>query len=248
MVFAAGLGTRLKPFTLHHPKAMVEVGGIPMVRRVIEHLRDCAGVTDVIVNVHHFSDQIVEYLSDQDLGVTIEISDESGLLLDTGGGIAKARGMLDTSDNEPFIVHNADIFTTIDYGAMIEDHMTSGRDVTLLGADRNTSRYLFFEKKSHQLKGWMNISTGEQRPAAFDPNGLDRLAFGGVHVITPRQFFDRLEIWREEKGDVFSIMPFYLGNINDLNIGAWRQPDGSVWIDVGRPETLEEARALFADR
>ncbi len=245
MVFAAGLGTRLKPFTLNHPKAMVEVGGIPMVRRVIEHLRDCAGVTDVIVNVHHFSDQVVKYLSSQNIGVKIEFSDESDLLLDTGGGIAKARTLLDAPDNEPFIVHNADIFSTIDYSAMIEDHIVAGRDVTLLGADRSTSRYLFFEQESLRLKGWMNLSTGEQSPEAFDPHGLERLAFGGVHVITPRKFFERLEIWRKEKGDVFSIMPFYLGNINHLNIGAWKQPEESVWIDVGRPETLEQARAHF---
>lgn len=246
MVFAAGLGTRLKPFTLQHPKAMVEVGGKPMVQRVIEHLRDSVGVDEVVVNVHHFADEVESFLRGKDLGVKILISDERNELLDTGGGLAYARNLLDMPENEPFIVHNADIFSTIDYGNMIEEHRKSGRDVTLLGADRKTSRYLYFDPASdNNLKGWMNIAIGEQRPGNFDTERLKRLAFGGVHVVTPRRFFVELEKWKEEQGDVFSIMPFYLGNLGKLKIGAWEQPKDSTWIDVGKPETLEEARRLF---
>lgn len=238
LVFAAGLGTRLKPFTLEHPKALVPVGGVPMLQRVICKLRD-AGVDTIVVNVHHFADQIIDFIKDNDnFGVNIHISDESDLLLDTGGGMLKARKWLD--GDEPFIVHNADILTDFDITDMVHAFENSKADATLLVAPRKTSRYLYFDSR---LRGWANISTGATAPAGFVPNDkLTPLAFGGVHVVSPR-IFDALEDYASEP--VFSIVPFYVAMANRLNITPFVQPQGSIWLDVGKPESLLQANQLF---
>lgn len=140
MIFAAGLGTRLRPLTDHMPKALVPVAGKPMLERVILRLKE-AGFNEITVNIHHFGEQIIDFLRTHDnFGTEIHISDERGMLLDTGGGIKKARPFLD--GQEPFLVHNADILTDIDLAGLYRHHLESDAESTLLVSERKTSRYL----------------------------------------------------------------------------------------------------------
>lgn len=240
IIFAAGLGTRLKPFTLEHPKALVPVGGVPMLGRVIRKLVG-SGVTEIVVNVHHFAQQVIDYIGNNDFGVPIYISDESDELLDTGGGVLKARSRLD--GDEPFIVHNADILTDFDIVDMYNKHIKSGADVTLLCAPRKTARYFFFGKESNKLCGWANIQTGETRPDGFAVSEeLQQLAFNGVHIMSP-SVFDVLELYA--KTAKFSISNFYIDNISNLTIRAYNPDYDYMWLDVGKPETLEQANRLI---
>lgn len=243
MVFAAGMGTRLRPLTDHKPKALVEVGGVPMIKRVILRLKS-AGATEIVVNVHHLGNMIVDYLKANDnFGCEIHISDESGLLLDTGGGILNARRWLDGT--EPFIVHNADIITDLDLKEMYESHLRSGADASLLVADRNTSRYLMFDN-DRRLHGWINRSTGETRPQGFvdDPAKYTPLAFGGIHVVSP-SVFPTLASYSDT--EVFSIIPYYLSECNDLRFVGYIPEQPYRWCDIGKIETLKEAERIFGD-
>lgn len=236
LIFAAGLGTRLKPFTDFHPKALAPVGGIPMLQRVITKLRD-AGVTTFVVNVHHFSDQIIEFLKKNDcFGTEILISDESGLLLDTGGGVLNAHHLL--GDSEPVILHNADILTDFPMSEMIEKHLSTGADVTLLTDSRTTSRYLCFDS-DNRMKGWINVNTNQTLPSGFSVGGDIRLlAFGGVHIISPA-IFPLLEKFSNELK--FSIIPFYADSCNRLDIRCFIPAESYFWHDIGNPKSLEEA-------
>lgn len=241
IIFAAGLGTRLQPFTLSHPKALVEVNGKPMLQRVIERLRD-ASVTDIVVNVHHFAQQITDFLSvNNNFGCNISISDESDMLLDTGGGIAKAAPLLE--GDTPFIAYNADILTDFDIQAMIESHKSSNADVTLLTSHRDSSRQLYFDSSS-RLRGWQNLKTGETRPAGFTPdNAVTPLSFNGVHIIKPR-ILPLLEEYAKDK-PVFSITPFYVENIGRMDIHAFTPEKDYQWYDIGRNDTLAKARLSY---
>jgi NDP-sugar pyrophosphorylase family protein len=241
LVFAAGLGTRLKPFTLEHPKALVEVGGVPMLGRVIRKLK-AFGVTEIVVNVHHFANQVKEYLGSADFGVTIHISDESDELLDTGGGVLKAQPWLDGS--EPFVVHNADVLTDVDIKDMYAQHLASGADVTLLCAPRKTARYFYFDALSKRLQGWANTQSGETRPAGFAPTSeMLQLAFNGVHIMSP-SVFNALKSYAS--ANKFSISPFYIDNAAKLDIRAYVPQYDYQWLDVGKPETLELANKLIS--
>lgn len=240
MIFAAGLGTRLRPLTDNMPKALVPVAGQPMLQRVILRLK-AAGFDDITVNVHHFGEQIIEFLRANDsFGATIHISDERSELLDTGGGIKKARPWLD--GNEPFLVHNADILSDIDLAAFYRLHQESNAEATLLVSRRNTSRYLLFDN-DYQLHGWTNKSTGEVKPEGFtyEPASLQELAFGGIHVISPSLFRcmddDR---WTGK----FSIIPFYLSVCRKVVIKGYPLQDAR-WFDIGKPETLKEADEYY---
>lgn len=243
IIFAAGLGTRLQPFTLSHPKALVEVNGKPMLQRVIERLRN-AGITQIVVNVHHFAPQIVEFINRNDsFGCDIKISDESSLLLDTGGGIAKAADMLD--GDEPFIAYNADILSDFDINKMIEAHKNSGADVTLLTSTRSSSRQLYFDS-SHRLRGWQNLKTGECRPASFSPDeSCSGASFNGIHIIN-RKALQLLKRHAAVK-PVFSITPFYIDNISNLDIRSYTPVETYQWYDIGRNETLAAARTGFRE-
>lgn len=241
LIFAAGLGTRLRPLTNDRPKALVEVGGKTMLERVITHLADC-GVDDFTINVHHFADKIIDYLKEhENFGHSIHISDERDLLLDTGGGLMKARKYLD--GDEPFIVHNADILTDLDLKAMYDFHLKHEALATLLVKKRETQRYFLFDD-SHRLKGWVNIKTGETKPKGFvyNPEQVQALAFGGVHVISPA-IFDILEKYATDK--VFSITPFYTEMCHDYQFYGYQPINAYKWLDVGKPETLAQAIQLF---
>lgn len=237
-IFAAGLGTRLKPFTEHHPKALVPIGGVPMLQRVIEKLK-AAGVTDFVVNVHHFADQITNFLSaNSNFGVNIAISDETGLLRDTGGALLHARHLF--PGNEPILIHNADILTDFDVNDMASKHMIHKADVTLLCDKRESSRQLFFDSDTHQLRGWKNLKTGETIPQNFDEieQTCTPLAFGGVHLINPPIL---QAIANYSTDEAFPIIPFYLSIINTHTVIYHTPETRYTWFDIGKPETLAMA-------
>lgn len=241
MIFAAGIGSRLRPITDSIPKALVPVGGIPMLQHTLLRLKGF-GFNDVTINIHHFGQQIIDFLQANDnFGMTIHISDERDELLDTGGGILKAQPFLD--GNEPFLVHNVDILSNIDLGEVYRSHVASGADATLLVSDRNTTRKLLFDKEM-RLHGWLNHSTGEVKPADFMPNAsLNReLAFEGIHVISPT-LFKKMGKGTEWQGK-FSIIPFYLSVCQSMHLQGYELKD-ITWFDIGKPETLQQANEYF---
>ena len=240
MIFAAGLGTRLRPLTDDRPKALVEVGGKTMLERVILRLAD-AGFDDITINIHHFGQKIIDFLAAHgNYGLNLHISDERDMLLDTGGGILKARPFLD--GDEPFLVHNADILTNIDLLAMYQNHLENGALATVLVKERKTSRYFVFDD-DYRLKGWINKTTGETRPSHLCcGNGMRELAFGGIHVMST-SIFHQLE--RYSQGNPrFSTTPFYVDKCSNNLIKGYVQNTPYSWLDVGKPETLNLANEL----
>ena len=248
MIFAAGLGTRLKPITDTMPKALVPVCGQPLLYHVINKLV-AAGYDDLVVNVHHFSDQIIHYLHFHDFGARIAVSDERDFLRETGGGIRYAKHLL-TEDEipgqagndgiEPFLVHNVDIVSNLDLNWLREQHR-EGALATLVASERKTQRYFLFDE-DNRLKGWTNIATGEVRSPFpdIDPDRCRKLAFAGIHLMSPAIFdaFDRYGF-----GDRFSIVDFYLRACADYPIYAAVPPDFQL-VDVGKKETLSEAERV----
>ena len=236
-IFAAGLGTRLKPFTDNHPKALVPVGGVPMLQRVILKLKD-AGISDIVVNVHHFASQIIDFLKDnENFGVNIRISHEKERPLETGGALLYASYLF--PGDEPIMIHNADILTDFDVKEMLAKHEVFNADVTLLVAHRNSTRQIFFDKYTHELKGWKNFTTGESIPADLsDFEQCDGCAFGGVHIMNPSVLE---EIRKYATSDVFPIFPFYLSDISKIKIVSFMPEKSYKWFDIGKPETLQQA-------
>lgn len=233
MIFAAGLGTRLKPLTDHMPKALVPVSGKPMLEHVIEKLK-AAGFDEIVINVHHFANQIIDFLKEKNnFGITIHISDETDFLLDTGGGIKKAAPYFD----EPFLIHNVDILSNTDLKALYNYHLQSGNDATLLVSPRQTTRYLLFNS-DRRLCGWINKDTLQTKPEGFiyQPNVQKEYAFSGIHIISPGLFKYMDEKWNGK----FSIMDFYLQLCQEALIGGYAKEDLQL-IDIGKPETLAKA-------
>jgi len=235
MIFAAGLGTRLAPLTNDRPKAMVEVSGKPLleicIRRLIQY-----GFTDIIVNVHHFAESITSFLQRQNnFGINIQISDETGQLLETGGGLKKAAWFL--NDQAPFLVCNVDILTDLDLQKLYDTHCNSWALATLATRQRDTSRYLLFDEEN-TLVGWKNVKTGETKfpvptKASFTPR-----AFSGIHVINPAIF---KKIKQEGK---FSIIKTYLDLVPHHTLKAYPH-DEDLWLDVGKPESLAKAEEML---
>ena len=240
-VLAAGLGTRLRPFTLTNPKALVEVGGVPMLERVILRLKD-EGFGRIVVNVHHFGGKIEDFLRSKDnFGLDIRISDERELLRDTGGGILYAMPMLG-EDDEPFLVHNVDILSDASLRGLMENHKGSGAGATLLVSGRESSRRLLF--RDGGLCGWKNENSGEYKPAGYLPEEDDRAyAFSGIHVMSPRMV--RREMERQGRQDApFSVIDFYLSSIGHMAVRG-EVAERLQLIDIGKPETLARANALL---
>lgn len=241
MIFAAGIGSRLKPITDTMPKALVPVGGVPMLQRTLLRLKE-AGFTDVTINIHHFGQQIIDFLQQNDnFGLDIHISDERDELLDTGGGILKARPFLE--GDEPFLVHNVDILSNIDLRQVYDGHVQSGADATLLVSDRTTTRKLLFDKEM-RMQGWLNHSTGEVLPEDFVwmPERHRELAFEGIHVISPT-LFKYMGEGTQWQGK-FSIIPFYLSVCKQLHLRGYELKD-ITWFDIGKPETLQKANEYY---
>ena len=238
MVFAAGLGTRLRPITDTMPKALVPICGRPLLFHTVCKLRD-AGYDELVINIHHFPEQIRKYLADNDLGVSIKISDESAELLETGGGINHARELLLPLDG-PFLVHNVDIVSNLDI-AWFRGQTRPDALATLLVSERQTRRYLLFNDDM-RLVGWTDISTGEVRsPYPYlDVSKCRRYAFAGIHNISPAIFqaFDALEVPGR-----FPIIDFYLRACADYPIYGVPAP-GLTLVDVGKIETLAEAERI----
>lgn len=239
LIFAAGVGSRLKPWTDHHPKALVEVGGKPMLGNVIEKMIN-VGIKDIIVNVHHFANQIAEYIKNAGFDANIMLSDETDLLLETGGGLRNALSLI---GKETVLVHNADIFTDFNIREMISVHNERKDNITLLTAERTTSRYFVFDK-NEGMCGWTNVSTGLVRPNNLIINDAFKLrAFNGVHIIEP-VVYDALKEFRPS-GTPFSIVDFYIEYCRKYIIRSFEIPSGSAWFDIGKPDTLEKAREYF---
>ena len=237
MIFAAGLGTRLKPFTDHMPKALVPVAGKPMLEHVINKLKS-AGVDEIVINVHHFAQQIIDFLKEKDnFGIKIWISDETEELLETGGGIKKAAPFF----NEPFLVHNADILSNVDLKDMYDYHLTNGNDATLLVSSRKTVRYLLLDD-TNRVRGWVNKETLQTKPEGFiyQPEVQKEYAFGGIHIISPTLFKYMGNQWTGK----FSIMDFYLQTCKEAQLGGYIKEDLQL-IDIGKPEMLAKAEEFI---
>lgn len=237
LIFAAGLGTRLRPLTDNKPKALVEVGGVPMLERVIVKLI-AAGITEIAVNVHHFPDQIIDFIANRRYPINILISDERHLLLDTGGGLIAAATMLGT--DEPILIHNADILTDFDIAELVEANASSGADATLLVSERQTSRYILFDADG-QMRGWTNAKTGEVLPDSLNNASiLSRLAFGGVHIAGPTLLAD-LAKYAKDKEPAFPIMPYYIDACQRLKIKGFTPSAPYMWHDIGKSDSLAAA-------
>lgn len=236
MILAAGLGTRLRPLTDTRPKALIEVGGKPLLAHVIQTLK-AAGVDQIIINVHHFADQIIDFVqARQHFGIRIEFSREEELL-DTGGGLKKASWFL--QGTEPFILHNVDVLSRISLQDMLEHHHAAGALATLAVRDRATSRYLLFDEHG-RLVGWKSLQQGTERIVRPLQGKPLPLSFLGIHVISPRIFSLMTESGR------FSIIDAYLRLAKEgENIAAYRD-DRSFWLDLGRPENLIKAEEILS--
>ena len=237
MILAAGLGTRLKPWTDHHPKALALVNGKSLLQRNVEYLQQF-GIKEVLVNVHHFADQIIEAIKlNKGWGSDITISDETNEVLETGGGLKKAAWYF--LEEESFVVMNADILTNLKLDAMIAAHQENQSLATLAISDRNTSRYFLFDQSNH-LKGWRNVNTGEEKPANISVQipGLKQMAFSGIHVIQS-SLLPLIE--REGK---FSMVDIYLDLCNEQRISGYDHT-GAILLDVGKPENIIKAEQIF---
>ena len=237
MIFAAGLGTRLKPITDRMPKALVPVGGQPLLWHVIQKLR-AAGFERIVINVHHFADQIIDYIeANQNFGLDIRISDERVALLDTGGGIKHALPLFDPS--MPILIHNVDILSNVDLAALYQATLDSQADALLLVSQRQTKRYLLFADDD-RLCGWTNIETGEVKGSPFTiHHPLKQLAFSGIHVLSPSTFS-----LFEQMPDRFSIIDFYLQYASQCFFKGKAQENLRL-LDVGKLDSLEQAEEFL---
>lgn len=244
MILAAGLGTRLKPWTLEHPKALVPVAGVPMLERVIKKLKS-EGFDKIVVNVHHFADQIVEFLDANDFGVEIFVSDESVELLDTGGGIVKAASLL---AGAPFLVHNVDIVSNADLRGLMTTHEQMRNDFTLLTSDRSSSRKLMFDGDG-KLIGWHNRQLDAYRPESVrtlsGDAGVTEEAFSGIYVVGERGLRGLCDYASTLGRDSFPIMDYLLTLPDDMVI-THRHASDLKLLDIGKPEALAKADEILA--
>ena len=245
LIFAAGLGTRLKPLTDTMPKAMVPVGGKPLVQILIERLK-AIGVTDVVINVHHFARQIIDFVqANHCFGLHIQFSDETDLLLETGGGLKKAARLF--PDDQPILVHNVDILSNADLLSLYQGATTT----TLLVSQRKTQRYLLFDE-AHRLVGWVNLATGQVKspfPELLAHDGvvawfeghptLRKYAFAGIQVFHP-SLLPLMEDWHGK----FSIIDFYLSICDKVDIRGLFDPRLQL-LDVGKLDTIAKAEAFL---
>lgn len=237
-ILAAGLGTRLKPWTDHHPKALAVVNGKSLLQRNVEYLQKF-GITEVVVNVHHFADQIIETIkANKGWGSHISISDEKEEVLETGGGLLKAKQLLE--GYETFVLMNCDILTNLDLNVLINEHQENQALTTLAVARRETSRYLLFNSK-YEMVGWKNIKTEEIKlPGKLKLGQAEpiAMAFSGIHVIS-NSIFDKIKFTGK-----FGMIDLYLDLCaNNIILGFDHSND--LVLDVGKPEAIVKAEELF---
>ncbi len=257
MIFAAGLGTRLKPITDTIPKALVPVCSQPLLKHLVDKLKG-AGYSDIVINIHHFAEKIREYVAlNGNFGINVSFSDETDMLRETGGGIRHAAGLLD--DGEPFLVHNVDILSNLDLEDFYDAHMAASISIdtplaTLLVSERETARYFLFDMENN-LVGWMNKLSGEvkspfpelKREASenFDwerflkEHSLQKYAFAGTHIVSP-EVFRLMAGWPEK----FSIVDFYLQMADKYIIKGYVK-NGLRMVDVGKLDSLDEAEKFL---
>ncbi len=236
MIFAAGLGSRLKPWTDHHPKALAMVQGKSLLQRNILYLQQY-GITEVVVNMHHFAEQIAAAVAEnKGWGSTIVLSDETTEVLETGGGLKKAAAYFAGEEN--IVVMNADILTNMALDQMIAQHLSTGVMATLAVSKRETSRYFLFNEQG-QLCGWENRATGAVRPEGITIGQYQPMAFSGIQVLNTNIF---KFIYREGK---FSMVDIYLDLCRQHSIQGFNHT-GAMLIDVGKPESLAKASDLLA--
>lgn len=248
MIFAAGLGTRLKPFTESHPKALLPLAGKPLLQWQLDMLWG-AGIREIVVNVHHHAEQVESYLRthERDEGRVV-ISDERNGLLDTGGGLRKAMRAYGDGDETPWLVCNVDILSNIRVEALLSAHRAE--DIgTVVVSRRQTQRYLLFDE-AQRLRGWTHMGTGEVRPAGARAalESCSRLAFSGMQVVSPRMLGYMDEV-AEERGEKFSLIDLYLHVCarHPEEVIRGYVPEGYRMMDVGKIEQLREAEAFAED-
>jgi len=236
LLFAAGLGTRLKEHTQDKPKALVNLAGKPLLQHTIEYLKR-SGIKNIVINVFHFAEQVISFIEENNsFGIDIHISDERPQLLDTGGGLRKAGAFL--KGNEPILIYNVDVISNLDLNVLLKYHQEQKALATLVVRSRETSRYLMFNQNL-QLAGWKNFSDGEtriSRPELFAD--AQPLAFSGIHIIQP----ELLNLITEE--GKFPIMDLYLRLAKDHSIKAFID-QSDLWMDLGKPDQLLAAEKLF---
>ena len=230
MILAAGMGTRLQPLTNNKPKALIEAGGVPLLEIIIHRLK-MAGFTELIINIHHFGDQILNFLkAKNNFDLSIEISDEREMLLDTGGAIKHAAHLF---GNEPILVHNVDVLTTLDIKALIQFHSTQTNAIaTMAVKNRETSRSLLLDNEGY-LAGWKNNLTGETKISHGNETELTPIAFSCVHILNPQC----IKLLTET--GAFSIIDSYLRLAKTEHIATFSHSD--LWMDMGRVEHLKQA-------
>jgi len=237
MILAAGLGTRLKPFTDKHPKALAVVNNKTILQRNIRYLASFE-INTIIINIHHFADQIISFIKkNKGFGSNISFSDERDEVLETGGGIKKAAWFFE-KQNEPFVVMNVDVLTDMNLNAMISLHQTNKPLATLAVSSRKTSRYFLFNEQNI-LCGWKNVKTGEEKISRQSSKYIEK-AFSGIHIISP-EIFPLIKM--EGK---FSMVDVYLELAKAHSIQAFDHT-GSRFIDVGKPESILEAAQIFPE-
>ena len=238
MIFAAGLGTRLKPLTDHMPKALVVVEGMTLLERVVRSLK-AAGTERIVINVHHFADMIEAFLRDHDnFGMDVRVSDEREGLLETGGGLKHAAHLFDKDDT--ILIHNVDILSNVHLDALYDKG--AAHDAVLVVSERKTKRYLLFDDDM-RLKGWTNRETGEVKSVFGDINPEDyhMYAFSGIHTFAP-SLLDKMKTYP----DKFGIIDFYLNACAEADIRGYVKND-LMLMDVGKAETIDQAKD-FLDR
>ncbi len=250
MIFAAGLGTRLKPLTDTLPKALVPLAGKTLLQWQIEKLK-AAGIRDIVVNIHHFPDMIINYLKDNDnFGCNIQVSDERDMLLETGGGLRKAEEKFRSlgvqefrSSNEGILICNVDILSNIDIPTLLQAYNPDEMGVVVV-SERETQRYLLFNDEN-RLCGWTNIATGEVRGPIADyqsPIANRQLAFSGMQVLSPR-IFDCMDEVVKQKGEKFSLIDLYLSIAQKEILRAYT-PENYRMMDVGKIDQISEAESF----
>jgi NDP-sugar pyrophosphorylase family protein len=237
IIFAAGLGTRLKPLTDSYPKALVILNGKPLLWHSINFLKRW-GINEVVVNVHHFADSIIDYLAKEGFGIPIHISDERNELLDTGGGLLKARKFLDSS--EPFIACNVDVISSVNLMEAIEFQIENNPLATLIVRKRDTNRNFMFDE-NRVLSGWKNFETGEEISSNEAFSTSKPFAFSGIHVISPRIFNLITEVGK------FSITIPYLRLAQQNKIMGYLDKS-DFWLDLGKPGQITIAEEFLSNQ
>ena len=249
MIFSAGLGTRLKPLTDTTPKALIPLAGKTLLQWQIEKLK-AAGITNIVVNVHHFAEQVIDYLREHNnFGCNIQVSDERDMLLETGGGLRKAQSLLTSSPDspiafEPILACNADILSNIDIPTLLKAYNPDEMGVVVV-SPRETQRYLLFDE-DNRLCGWTNVATGEVRGPIANSQSLitnkRHLAFSGMQVLNPR-IFGCMDKVVKAKGDKFSMIDLYVSIAEKEILWAFI-PENYRMMDVGKIDQLSDAEAF----